>query len=778
MIRNPPGSRRERGANEHEVTLAPLRKIKTNDVLFMRQNLLAYGYRPIPCKGKTPHQFEGWTSCNATADNIAAWETSHPQNRNTGILTGDIVAIDVDILRPDLAEAVIAMVRELPGGEYAPMRVGKAPKALFLFKTTEPREKLVTSWFKIDGEKQRIEVMGVGQQVIVHGDHPETGEPYTWTPSAMKPAKELPLIDWPSLERFMADVEALLEPHGEKEPAPKKHKAANDNAGDGYFRRVNQAALDDLAKWVPALDLPKTTRRRDGYRAVCAWRHVKNANLSFHSNGITDWGSGETHTAIDVVVKAGKADGVMSAAAWLCERLGRDPVDLGFVEKDGPMMPPPGVVEGLVAKAKARQTKSESATSIDPFAAAAAGGLMGQLTDWILTTSRRKSPELAVMAAIAFMSAFYGRRVVGPTGCGVNLYLAGIAGPGFGKEAPLQRLVKALQDTEMAFLVGAGEVSSASAIEKILRRKPAVVMPWDEIGDVLESINAKGPGNWASTIRKAMLELYSKSTGVWFGKETTDEERMGQPVHCPSLTVVGTSTPTRFYGGLSEKNLADGFVARMLFIQPKARPARANPKDNGLRMPAALVRSIKDAQKNFPWPLVTSAGNWRQAESAPDLLEVGWENAAAETEWLAIEDAQEAEIERDESRDGIIGRMAENAVRLATLRALSRDPVSALISVEDVRWARAVVEASIEAVDTGVDRYMTSSKFEELCMAILSALRSAKDGTMYRADLLKRRGVRGAETKMLNDAIVRLQETGDIARTDGKSLTLTPAGGG
>lgn len=752
--------------------------MKTNDVLFMRQNLLAYGYRPIPCKGKVPYNFDGWSQCSATADNVIAWETSHPQNRNTGILTGEVVAIDVDILRPDLADAVIAMVRELPGGKHAPMRIGKAPKALFLFKTTEPREKAVSSWFKIDDIKQRIEIMGVGQQVIVHGDHPETGQPYSWTPGAalQRHSKELPLIDWPSLDRFMADVETLLTPHGEKEAAPNRHKPANDNNGDGYFRQVNQAALDDLAAWVPALELPKTSKRRDGYRAVCGWRGVLNANLSFHSTGITDWGSGETHTAIDVVVNAGHADGTMSAAAWLCGRLRRDPADLGYIEKGSAIMPPAGVIEGFIAKAMAKRRSVDVAST--PFTAEAVDGVMGELVDWILNTSRRRSPELAVMAALAFMSAFYGRRVVGPTGCGVNLYLAGIAGPGFGKEAPLQRLVKALQDTDMAYLVGAGEVSSGSAIEKILRRKPVVVMPWDEIGDVLEAINAKGPGNWASTIRKAMLELYSKSTGVWFGKETTDEERMGLPIHCPSLTVVGTSTPTRFYGGLSEKNLADGFVARMLFIQPKARPARANPRDNGLQVPGALKRLVKDAQKNFPWPHANSAGNWRMAESEPHLVEVPWASAGAEAAWLEIEDAQEAEIERDETRDGIIGRMAENGIRLATLRALSRSSTSPAVSVDDVRWARAVVEASVESVDIGVERYMTSSKFEELCVAILTALRGAKDGTLYRAEMLKRRGVRGAETKLLNDAIVRLQETGDIARTDGKKLELTPAGSG
>ncbi len=735
-----------------------------------RLDVLAKGYWPIPCKGKFPAKFEGWSQCRATAENIAEWETTHPHNTNTGLLTGDVVAIDVDILRPELAEAITAMVRELPGGNNAPMRIGKAPKALFVFRTAEPREKAATDWFRIDGTDQRIEVLGIGQQFIADGIHPETGAPYTWD-RELPAFADLPLLDWPSFERMLADASALLATHAEeRKPAPKPRRAANDNAADSYFRRVNSAALADLEAWVPILELPKTKRHGGGFRAVCAWRGVRNANLSFHPEGITDWGSGETHTAIDVVAKSGKADGVTSAAEWLCERLGKRKEDMGWVDKGAAMLPPAGVIAALVAK------KAKPVDLSDPFAPEALGGIMGDLARWILDTSRRRSPEFACMAAIAFVSAMYGRRVVGPTGCGVNLYLAGIAGPGFGKEAPLQRLVRALHDTDMAFLVGAGEVSSSSAIEKILRRKPAVVMPWDEIGDVLEAINARGPGNWAATIRKAMLELYSKSVGVWFGKETTDDERLGAPIYCPSLTVIGTSTPTRFYGGLSEKNLADGLVARMVFIAPTERPERARHTDNDLKLPADIKRRVKAAEKAFPWPHMESAGKWRQSDFEPHLVDVPWADTAAEEAWLAIEDWQEAEIERDDSRDGIVGRLAENSIRLATLRAMSRGPVGAAVSVEDVAWARAIMMASIRAVDVGVEQFMTSGRFDELCQSILQALRSAKGGEMYRAELLKRRGVRGAESRMFEDAVKRLQETGDIDRTDGKKLVLTPAG--
>jgi hypothetical protein len=749
-------------------------KIEHDEITETRLRLLANGYRPVPCKGKFPAGFAGWQGCRASDENIHAWESTHPENRNTGVLTGNLVAVDIDVIAPDVSEKIIARFMDIPGATLAPCRTGKAPKAMFFFRTTEPREKAVTDFYTIGGVDQRIEVMGVGQQVVVDGIHPDTGSPYTWSGGDLEtvPATELPEVDWDALAAFLVDASGIMAAHAERhKPQPKPRKAANDNSADNYFRRVNQAALDDLGAWVPALDLPKTKRHGEGYRAVCVWRGVRNANLSFHPGGITDWGSGETHTAIDVAVKAGKGDGVTSAAEWLCSQLGFAKEDLGWIDKDAALLPQHEAIVALVAQ------KTKPAPTAAPFTPKAAGGLMGDIAEWILATSRRKTPELAVMAAVTFMSAMYGRRVVGPTGCGVNLYLAGIAGPGFGKEAPLQRLVRALQETEMAFLVGAGEVSSSSAIEKILRRKPVVVLPWDEIGDVLEAINASGPGNWAATIRKAMLELYSKSTGVWFGKETTEEERMGEPIHCPSLTIIGTSTPARFYGGLSEKNLADGFAARMIFIAPTQRPARANPKDIGLKLPHALKTAIESAAKNFPWPYIDSPAKWRIANEEPALLDVPWADDGAETAWIKLEDWQEAEIERDESRDGIVGRFAENAIRLATLRALSRNPKSPAVSVEDVDWGQAVMRASINAVDSGVDRYMSSSRFEELCRAIMEALRKSKDGTLFRAEVLKRRGVRGADTKAFNDAITRLQETGDIERTDGKKLTLTPAGG-
>jgi hypothetical protein len=62
------------------------------------------------------------------------------------------------------------------------------------------------------------------------------------------------------------------------------------------------------------------------------------------------------------------------------------------------------------------------------------GGLLGEVTQWILDTARVPVPQFATIAALSFLSAFYGRRYLSPTELGLNTYLIGVAGPGYGKD--------------------------------------------------------------------------------------------------------------------------------------------------------------------------------------------------------------------------------------------------------------------------------------------------------------------------------------------------------
>lgn len=64
------------------------------------------------------------------------------------------------------------------------------------------------------------------------------------------------------------------------------------------------------------------------------------------------------------------------------------------------------------------------------------------MRDWVLKTSPFPNTPLAVMAAYATLSAPCGRRLYSPTGLGLNLYLAMLAGSGVGKNAPLTAIAK------------------------------------------------------------------------------------------------------------------------------------------------------------------------------------------------------------------------------------------------------------------------------------------------------------------------------------------------
>ena len=86
----------------------------------------------------------------------------------TGLLCGPIVAPDIDVLHPEAAAALTALAERMLGA--APRRTGMAPKTLLIYRTARPFAKKFTRTFAIEGygNKNRIEVLGQGQQAIVY----------------------------------------------------------------------------------------------------------------------------------------------------------------------------------------------------------------------------------------------------------------------------------------------------------------------------------------------------------------------------------------------------------------------------------------------------------------------------------------------------------------------------------------------------------------------------------------------------------------------------------
>lgn len=624
-------------------------------------------------------------------------------------------------------------------------------------------------------ETRVIDLLCHGRQTVLPPTiHPDTGAPYGWiTDDTLEdtPIDKLPVLP----DDIAVRLAAALEPFGEVQEF--RTRANGEGVlGDSIWREVNSFALANLDAWVPALFGPEAKRQRDGtYRARAFWRGVENFNVGIHSDGITDWGASQSFTPIDLVMTANNVPYFEPAYEWLVEKTGYQPDEDDWTRRKEEIAA--RLLEGTKRKRERALAAAQQPIAavpaplepvraprgkVDPFSPAACGGLMGAIAEWVHDTSRRPVPEFSVLSALAFCAALFGRQAVGPTGAGLNLYLVGVAGPGFGKEHPLKALQTIAIDSGKQTLIGPGEVTSGSAIEKVARKRPVFVMPWDEMGVVLQSVTGGGASAWAKTIRKVLLEVFSKATSVWSGKEHADPTRdsSAEPIFCPTISVFGMSTPTTFYKGLTEETMTDGFIARLIVIEAKTRPERRDAPPL-LVTPPSLSKMVKEWHEGLPVAPLAKA-NWNNPNMRPSLYTVPWADEAAERRWIAIEDWQYQQIEEHGAHDGMIGRTAEHVVKLATVRALSRNPKQPAVCVEDVDWAYAIVQRSIDCLETGAREHMAGSQFEELCKAIMRALSKAKDGELAQSALVRCAGVSKADDKMVKAALDRLAVAGDI----------------
>jgi hypothetical protein len=186
-----------------------------DDGTVVRVKLRQAGFHPLPLSGKRPAMDKWSEKTNVNLDEIRLWKKLYPWSENTGILTANNPTIDIDIMIPEVAEAVEAIVRDMfeeKGRILA--RFGNAPKRAVPLRTNEPFKKLVTNLLGPDGKPSphKIEILGDGQQVVVHGIHPETRKPYAWPdgePGDVA-SDELPYIHAEEAQDFIARCEALL----------------------------------------------------------------------------------------------------------------------------------------------------------------------------------------------------------------------------------------------------------------------------------------------------------------------------------------------------------------------------------------------------------------------------------------------------------------------------------------------------------------------------------------------------------------------------------------
>ena len=513
------------------------------------------------------------------------------------------------------------------------------------------------------------------------------------------------------------------------------------------FKRIKNAALANLAAWVPAL-FPGATRSTSGYR-VSSHNLGRNLqeDLSITRTGIVDFGVHDLgdarqgrRSAIDLVIEYGAASGPVDAAQWLAERLG--------VPFDDPVDP---VIEA-VAVAMTRQSVFETAKLLgDGIDWTRPAGLLGEMTEWQLSTSPVPNRRMAVGSSLASVAAVCGRHLYGPTGTALNLYVALLAPTGHGKDRPLSAPSEILHACGLAPLARSGKAFSVSAVEAMLCETPCCLATVDEMGvNLLSRISHVRASSHEVAIKGALQELWSRSIGKSAFLTTQRASQGSTPIECPSLTLLGASTPDAFYDSMKGADVLNGFMNRILVIEAGPRTDDDNEFDY-VAPPQVIVDTIQGLI-----PPLKGSGNINDCLSIFTALT---RIEGRKMEWGNDAKALYADFKKQINAMIAIpvygelwARTCEYAVRLASLHAVSRAGVLTNVYEADLEWGAAIAVASARAMSDAAENKMASNPHHEALNKIKSIIKIASD--ISKRDLMRK--VQSIEPRFIDSALRNL----------------------
>lgn len=750
-------------------------------------------------RDRAPTEFERGLWARAWPDaNVGIVLGTPAGSAASGAQPGDrLIAVDVDSDEPAEIDLI---VRALP---RSPMvKRGRKGKTLFFAAPASIRSTPydVPEALSPRGRRRVLDLLtgfDARQTVIPPSLHP-SGCDYVWL-SGPVASTELPRFDEAALDRLVDVLTGLgWQPKGEATRArpPRaevvdldaERRAMHAEAGlsttwrrpvsaSGVFRDVNDLALANLAAWVPALGLSRWSRARAGFAAVASWRpsgsgrphHERKLNLSIQPGGIRDFGTDDTYTATDLVMKA-SGRSFSEAQAWLRDRLGmvddapivlaptRPPerqverqvdgdtgdtgdTERGHVPESVPHVPAgdvgqvepapivtatvgPFAIVGAVARAPeaveaailaARMRTEREAREELPVRLTRASGLVGAIAEWITSTATKPIPALSIGAALTVVGTAAGRFFAGPTRTATHLYVIGLAPTGGGKNHPLAATSRLLTAAGFGRFVGPGQFMSMTAVVARLEREPLALCPMDEVGDFLTRINARR----ASPHERAITGVLRTAWGASFETMSPPEwaGRVAEPIHAPALSIFGVSTHEEFYAALQGADVLNGFLNRFLLLTTRRRE-RQEPTTVMHTPPATIVDDLKAIRSGID-PLVAATIHNDRADDPARFATFEGDAGAC---YRALVTHCE-EIEGDAA--AFFVRTAEMAQRIATIVAVGNDPARPRITLDVMEWARDLALFSAERMAAEAADFMAETDHQAEARRVLRIIREA-----------------------------------------------------
>ena len=360
------------------------------------------------------------------------------------------------------------------------------------------------------------------------------------------------------------------------------------------------------------------------------------------------------------------------------------------------------------------------------------GGLLEEFSDYVERSRAVSSRLFSLALGLAALGALIGQKV-SIFGLLTNFYIILVGRSGIGKDAA-QGALLALTDIEQVLNEHFDncDVTSETAILKLLERRPVCLSVLDEVGFFFTENNGeRSPGR---RITQLMLKLFS-SVDRSEGKRYADTKNdVILPYHHYSL--VGSSTPEVLFKAFTPSDAASGFIPRCLFVAEDSEPVR--PKLQTSRDgEAELARRLAEiAELELP---LQKAGNLDPGRPVPrampisEAAQVIFEAFSEKTHFLKVK------YHRDAVKGPIYNRCFEHGAKLALVHAVSRcgaGVIDAEITREDAAFGVELAEILTEWTAIQFEANLVDSEFAALCKRVIEVLEAdlgaGRPGTTWR----------------------------------------------
>lgn len=251
-----------------------------------------------------------WRAHNTTLEDARRWEAD---GANIGLRAGRFPGLDIDSTDEGIARSIEELALRQLGP--APVRVGKPPKRLLMYRTDEPFARMRIC-LEDGNSKTRhlIEFLGDGQQYVVSGTHPATLAPYQWSVPELPPTANLTGITRDQVSALFDEIQRTYESRG----------FVVHREGDGRNRQ-RVAVHDQQALLAPSID------------------ELRNAVALIPNEG-ERWAAREAYIRMGYAIRAAAGDAIEEGfeifLEW-CQRWDGPGNDYDTVRADWERMHPP-----------------------------------------------------------------------------------------------------------------------------------------------------------------------------------------------------------------------------------------------------------------------------------------------------------------------------------------------------------------------------------------------------------------------------------------------------